>query len=308
MIHRTHSILSLLALVLVGLFSSSAEAKLKVAATIPDLAAIAAAVGGDLVEVDVLSSSRQDPHYVDPRPSLVVKLARTDLLVVNGLDLEAAWLQPLIVQSRNARINVGGEGYVDASTAVTLLQVPTQKIDRAMGDIHPGGNPHYTHDPRRAAEVARFIAARMARVDAKNADAYLASGERYAKELEDYATAVREKFAKIHAHRRKTVSYHQSLVYLYDWLGILEVVTIEPRPGIPPDPGHVSRVLTTMKSEKLGVIVQEEYYPNSVAQTLSKLTAAKLVIIPGGARFDEKQSYLDRIKATEEALYAALTS
>lgn len=299
------SSLALLALLL--LLPAPALAKLKVSATLPSLAALAAEIGGPHVEVTALSSAHQDPHGVDPRPSLVVKLARADLLLVNGLELERAWLQPLLVQSRNGRIAPGAAGHLDASTVVERLGVPSGPVDRSMGDVHPGGNPHFLLDPRQGARVAEAIARKLAALDEEHASHYAASGAALAARLRAYADEERARFARLPPERRKVVSYHESLVYLYAWLGLERVATVEPRPGIPPDPAHVARVLQTMKGAGAAVVVQEEYYPKGTSSTLARLAGGSLVVLDGGARHDRGQRYLDHLRHNAEVLHAALS-
>lgn len=145
-----------------------AHAKVKVVATLPDLAALTTAVGGDLVEVRALASPDEDPHYVDPRPDFILALNRADMVVLNGMQLEASWLNPLLVQARNGKVQSGAPGHVDASTVVQALEVPAT-VDRAQGDVHPGGNPHFLFDPRAARPVATLIGQRLAAIDPPNA-------------------------------------------------------------------------------------------------------------------------------------------
>lgn len=289
------------------LLALPAAAKMKVVATLPDLGAVAQAVGGDLVEITTLAPPNQDPHYVDPRPSLILPLSKADLLIINGLQLEQSWLQPLLSASRNAELQPGGQGLLDASTFVQRLQVPQGAIDRAMGDIHPGGNPHYSHDPRQMARVALAIADRMSRLDPEHAAQYAAQGKQLAAALEAYAAEARTRFAALPAAKRRVITYHRSLVYLTDWLQLEDMIQIEPRPGIPPNPGHVAKVLQTMKGAGVKVILQEEFYPRKSSDTLARLVKGQVVMLPGGTQIAKGQTYLARIKATTEAIYAALS-
>jgi zinc/manganese transport system substrate-binding protein len=142
----------------------ASAAKLRVAATVTDLGAIAREVGGEELEVTVLARSTQDPHFVDAKPSLVLALSKVDLLLLLGLDMELGWLPSLVTASRNGAIQRGAPGYLDASTLIAPKEVPTQKVDRSMGDVHPGGNPHYTKDPRNAVPLAKGIAERLAQL------------------------------------------------------------------------------------------------------------------------------------------------
>lgn len=296
-----------LSLALCALSASSAQAKLKVVSSLPDLAAIAAEVGGEYVEVSALAGPTIDPHYVDPRPSLILVLSRADLLLVNGLQLESAWLTPLSNNARNSAILPGAPGYFDASTVVQRLAVPNQRIDRAMGDIHPGGNPHFTFDPRRAAPIASAIAVRLAQLDPEHAAAFAANEARLHESLDRFAVQQAARFAKLEAARRKVVAYHMSLIYLWDWLGLEQVATLEPKPGIAPTPSHVAQVLKQMRSTQTRVIVQEGFYPTGPSQTLSTLAKAKLVVVPGATDFGSGQSYLTHLQEVTDAIFAGLS-
>ena len=298
---------TLLVLALTAASPRAAAAKLKVVATVPSLAAIAHEIGGDLVDVQSLSSPSEDPHFVDPRPNLVLELNRADLLAVNGLELEVGWLPPLQTAARNSAITVGGEGYFDASRFVHRLDVPAGKVDRGMGDVHPGGNPHFLADPRAGSRVAAALAEKMASLDPQNRDRYFAGAKALMAKLDAVARKEITRFSSLPAERRRVVSYHKSFPYLYDWLGLDEVITIEPRPGISPDPGQVARVLSTMRETGARVIVQEVYYPANTASTLARLAKATVVKVPGGARFSDGQRYSDFIAGIAEELHAALT-
>lgn len=291
-----------------ALFAAApASAKLDVVCSLPDLGALAREIGGEHAEVKVLAHPRQDPHHVDPRPSLILALSRADLLIVNGLELEASWLTPLLTSARNTDIQIGAPGYFDVSTVVELLQVPMQRIDRTMGDLHPGGNPHFVFDPRRMAPIARALAERMAARDGEHAAHYRARAEALSARLLSLAAKERARFASLSVEKRQVVPYHQSLVYLSDWLALKEMVNVEPRPGIPPDPGHVARVLSTMKQSGTRVIVQEEFYPTAVSKTLVELAKGELVVLPGATRFDDGQTYEAHVQEVTDALYASLS-
>ena len=268
----------LLAASLAAAAPGQAFAKLKVVATLPSLAALAQEVGGDLVEVEALAAPTEDPHYVDPRPNLVLKLNRADLLVANGLELEIGWLPPLQAQARNGDVMAGGKGFLDASMFVERQEIPGGKIDRAMGDIHPGGNPHYLFDPRAGARVAQAIADRMAALDPDHAGSYAGRAAVLVASLQGFARSEAARFRALPDAQRQVVTYHKSFTYLLDWLGLKEVATVEPRPGIPTDPGHVAAVLSTLRSTSTRVILQEEYYPRSTSETLGRLAPARVVV------------------------------
>lgn len=301
-----HALALTIALAAVALPLRPAAAKVQVVTTLPALAALAHEIGGDLVEVTAMLAPTQDPHYADARPSLVLALSKADLLIVNGLELEVGWLPQIQVGSRNARIQVGGDGYLDASTVVQRLEVPGAKIDRSQGDIHPGGNPHFLYDPRAGEAVAGAIVERLARLDPEHRDTYFAQGRKVMKALDGFGQEQAQRFLTLGPARRRVVSYHKSFVYLYGWLHLEEVATVEPKPGISPDPGHVAKVLSTIKSMGAPAILEEEYYPTSTSETLAKLGKSSLLVIPGGPRFEQGETYLHWLQGITEKLHAAL--
>jgi zinc/manganese transport system substrate-binding protein len=283
---------------------AAAAAKVQVAATLPGLAAIAREVGGPDAEVLALSSPKQDPHFVDPRPDLVVRLNRTDLLVANGLDLEIGWLPPLLQGARNPRLSPGGPGYFDASTLVTRLEIPGGPVDRARGDIHPGGNPHFLFDPRADAAIARGVGERLAAIDAAHAADYRARAAALAGRLEALAAEQAAWFRALPPEARRVVVYHRSFPYLEDWLGLEQVAELEPKPGIAPDPGHVAQVLGTMRATNARAILEEEFYPSGTGKTLAELAKAKLVVIPAGPR--EGEGIVDWSRRVAQEVYGGL--
>jgi len=278
------------------------EAKPRVVATVSDLGAIAREVGGDLVDVSVMSRSTQDPHFVDPKPALKLQLMRADLLLLNGVELESGWLPLLLVDSRNPKVQRGGPGYLDCSTLVTPLEVPRQKLDRSMGDIHPGGNPHYTKDPRNAVPIARAIAARLAQLDVANAPRYQAQLAAFEAEV-NRRVAVWQRQLAAHAGR-PVVTFHKSWIYFVTFAGLTEVAFIEPKPGIPPDPAHVLKVLRVVRQRQVPLILQEEWYSANTSTVLAQKSGAKVVRVPG--QTPEGRSYLEGIEAIVQPVVAAL--
>ena len=305
--HKLNASLRYLVLPCILMFSTSVQAALNVVTTVPDLAALVAEVGGKHVKVTTMSSPNQDPHYVDPKPSLVVALARAQLLVFNGLELEIGWLPPVQTNSRNAAIQKGGSGYFDASTTIDVMEIPVE-ANRAMGDIHPGGNPHYLYDPRQGARVAIAIGDKLAELIPKHSSVLKANAQTVATKLKAIAKEQTERFTKLSPEQLKVVTYHRSLVYLLDWLGIKRPINVEPLPGIAPTPRHVARVLGTMRAQNIKTILQERHYPTRTSDTLARLTKSKVIVIPGGADFaDKNELYTDRIRRTAELIYAALS-
>jgi zinc/manganese transport system substrate-binding protein len=286
----------------VDLAPAHAASKLHVIATVGDLGAIAREVLGDGGEVVVLAKPTQDPHFVDARPNLILDLNRADALVSMGLDYEVGWLPVLVKGSRNGKIQSGSPGAIVVSALVPLLEVPQQRIDRSMGDIHPGGNPHFTLDPRNGARIARGLAERFGNLASDNRALYAANAAAFAARLD----ARTKDWERRLANRRGTqvVSYHKSFAYLTSWLGLREVGTIEPKPGIPPNAAHVAELVNEMRARKVPAILQERWYPSSVAETIASQTGAKLVLVPGMTA--ERGAYIDHIDEIVRALETAL--
>ena len=284
--------------------ATPAAAKVKVVTTVPDLAAITMAVGGERAQVISLTLPTQDPHFVDARPHLALRLNRADLLLMVGLDLEVGWLPTLLTGARNSKIQTGNDGNLDCSTLVKLKEVPRQKIDRAMGDIHPGGNPHYLTDPKNAGLVARGIAARLSKLDPGGAAAYKKNAAAFVKRLD----AARARWAsKLKPYPgAPVVPYHRSWIYFIEAMGLQSVAHLEPKPGIPPNARHILRVIKAMRANKAKVMLQEEYYPDRTARLVAKKTGAKLLILQGGTHLRKGDTYLKRMENMVTALLGAL--
>jgi len=226
---------------------SDVSAKVRVVTSVPTLAAIAEEVGGDKVEVEGLAKGYQDPHFVDSKPSYVLLLNKADLLLYTGLDLEIGWLPVLITGSRNSKItSTASPGRLDTSTLIlNILEVPNTKVDRSMGDIHPGGNPHYWLDPRNGIATANGIAERLMEIDPENSSYY---DERLGDFVKRLNAKIQEWDKKLAPYRgTEIVTYHKSWVYFSDWAGFKEVGYIEPKPGIPPSPSHAAELIRKMK-------------------------------------------------------------
>ena len=289
---------------LLALGPTPASAKLRVVTTVPDLAALAREVGGDRVEVTALLLPTQDPHFADARPHLALALNRADLLVVVGLELEVAWLPVLLRGARNPAIQPGAAGYLDASSVARLKEVPQARVDRSMGDIHPGGNPHYLTDPENGVRVAGALAERLGKLDAAGAASYRAAAGRLTTELR----AAERRWAAQVAPFKGTpvVTYHRSWIYLTDLLGLKIVENLEPKPGIPPSAAHVLRVLQAIRAAKVPLILQEEYYPDRTAQLVASKTGAKLIVLRGGTDVRAGQRYLAHLDDEVQKIVAAL--
>jgi zinc/manganese transport system substrate-binding protein len=273
--------------------SASAQAAVKVVATVPALAALAKEVGGADAEVKSLTRSSQDPHFVDARPSLALDLNRADLLLVVGVELEVGWLPTLLTGARNKEIMTGGRGYLDCSQLVTLKERHTGAVDRSMGDIHPGGNPHYLADPRVAADVARGIAARLGDLDPSHRADYQKNLQAFLTRLDAARAGWEKRLAPLRG--TQVIAYHKTWIYVASWLGFEEAGFLEPKPGIPPNPSHVAELLTVARERKVRAILQEEYYPDATSRLVAQRIPASLVRVPGGPDFQGGQSYIDYV-------------
>ena len=290
------------AFVICGL-TARAEAKLRVVASIEVLADLSRQVGGDRIEVTSLSRGYQDPHFVDAKPSLVLALNRADALVYVGLDLEIGWLPPLVQQSRNARIQRGQPGNIDASTSIKPEDVPNVPSDqlRALGDIHPLGNPHYWIPPKNARAIARLIAERLTALDPGGAATYKAELARFEGQL----SAKEKQWEGAAAPLRGTrvVTYHKSWSYVAHWLGLEEVGYIEPKPGIPPTANHTAQLVELMKKMGVKLVIVESFYPNTMARFVADNGKARLVAAPSNVGATPAiKTYFDLVDAVLAAI------
>ncbi len=262
----------------------TASAKLNVVATTPDLAAIAREIGGDKIELTTLVRPTEDPHFVDAKPSFIMKLNKADALIHGGADLEIGWLPKLLEQARNARIISAAKGNVACCEGVQMLEKPAQ-LDRSAGDIHAAGNPHYLVDPENAKIVAHHIADTFRELDSVNAAFYEECGKKFAAALDAKITvwkARMQPFAGEHL-----VAYHNSWLYFAKRFGLTTDIFLEPKPGIPPSPAHLANVISQMKSEKARVILVDPYLSRKTAETVARSTGAQVVDVaqfPGGVK------------------------
>jgi zinc/manganese transport system substrate-binding protein len=297
---------TLLVLIAVAAPARAAEVppRVEVVASVPALAAVAQELGGTHVRVRSLSRSAQDPHFVDARPSLALELNRADLLLAIGLSLEAGWLPTLVTGSRNPKIQPGNPGYLDCSQFVALKEVQTGPVSRSMGDIHPGGNPHYMIDPRAAAAVARGIADRLIAINPGHETVYRAGLKSFLAKLEGARARWEKRLAP--ARGVPVIGYHKTWVYLASWVGLVEVDFLEPKPGIPPNPSHVAHLLTVARQRKVRAILQEAYYPDATSKLVAAKIPAALVRVPGGPDFHAGQGYVDYVERVVTLLAGAL--
>ncbi len=284
-----------LAALLALFLPARAAAAMKVVTTTEGLAALAREVGGDRAQVESLSRGVQDPHFVDANPMLAVKLRNADLLVDVGLDLEIGWLPPLVNQSRNGAIQPGGARRLTAATAVTVLDVPTGPVSRAQGDLHPGGNPHFLIDPRRALEVAGAIAQRLSALDGGNAEYYARRLQAFQQRMAAADARWRAELAPVKG--RKLFTRHRTMTYFLDWSGLVSAGELEPRPGVPPPPAHLADLVGVAQREGVKAISIENYYDTKSGDVVARHSGAKIVLIPGDVGgepgLDTYEKYLD---------------
>lgn len=264
---------------------AAAQAKLNVVTTTEDLGALAREIGGDKVTVTSLARGYQDPHFVDPKPSFILAVSRADLLIVVGRELEIGWLPPLLTSSRNSKIQPGSAGYLDASLTVRILDIPTGQITRAMGDVHPQGNPHYWLEPGNGRKIAEAIRARLSELSSANA-AFFA--QRY-KDFDGRLAAAEKTWdAKMAPYKgTRIVTYHRSWPNFMERWGLNVMGYVEPKPGIPPSPSHTLELVQDMKAQGVKLIVVEPYFDLRTPQSIAAQTGGQVVVLApsvGGAK------------------------
>ena len=255
-----------------------AQGKLTIVTTIEDLAAIAREVGGDRITVESLARGYQDPHFVEAKPSFILKMQRADVLIAVGRELEIGWLPPLQTQSRNGKIQLGGAGYLDASLTASILEIPTGQITRAMGDVHPFGNPHYWLDPENGKRIAKEIADKFTELRPKDA-AY------FQQQLESFTTRLdtaEKRWVQMMAPYKgtKVVTYHRSFPNFAERFGLDIIGYVEPRPGIPPTPQHTLDVMNEMKRQNAKLVLVEPYFDLKTPQAIGRETGAEVLVMP----------------------------
>lgn len=264
------------ALLFLSLPTVAAAKKLNVVTATTDLAALAQEVGGDHISVESIAKGYQDPHFVEAKPSFLLKLRQADVLITVGLQLEIGWLPPLITQSGNPRIQVGGAGYLDASQFAEILEIPTGVVTRAMGDVHPLGNPHYWLDPDNGRRVAKGIAGKLADLDPPDA-AYF---QQRFQDFDQRLSAAEKKWdTEMAPYRgRKIVTYHNSATNFAKHFHLDVIGYVEPRPGIPPTPSHTFELIGSMKREDCKLVLVEPYFDLKTPNSIGAATGAKVVV------------------------------
>ncbi len=236
--------------------NQAVASKLNIVTTLPSLASVTESIGGEYVKVYSITRGAQDAHYVEAKPSYIIKLNKADLLIYSGLELEIGWLPLLIQGARNNKVTVGSKGNLNAVSAIPhehILEKPHGEVDRSMGDVHPGGNPHYLLNPNNAILVANLIAERIKILDPEHKEQYDQNLSKFTELLKDKITEWDDKASYL--QNRDIVCYHVHWSYLLDWLKLNQKGYIELRPGIPPTPKHKQEIISVIKENQIEVII-----------------------------------------------------
>jgi zinc/manganese transport system substrate-binding protein len=281
-----------------------AMAEIKVFACEPEWSALARELGGDRVSVFTATTARQDPHHIEARPSLIARLRQADLLVCTGAELEAGWLPMLLRQSGNAGVQPGRPGYFEAANHVRMLEIPA-RLDRAEGDVHAAGNPHIQTDPRNIGVVATALAQRLAEIDPAGANHYQARQRDFAQRWNAAIKSWEQQAAPLRDVR--IVVQHKGFPYLENWLGLRQIATLEPRPGMEPTSGHLAEVLEKLKREPAQMILRAAYHDGRASEWLAERAKIPTVVVPftvGGS--DKARDLFSLFDDTVQQLLGAL--
>jgi zinc/manganese transport system substrate-binding protein len=258
-------------------FALPASAALPILTCEPEWAALAQEIGGDLVTAESATTPQQDPHYIQARPSLIAKVRRAALVLCTGADLEVGWLPLLLRQAGNAAVQPGQPGNMMAADSVDLLDKPAS-VDRALGDVHPYGNPHVQTDPRNIGKIAAALTERLATLDPPNAATYRMRGQDFATR---WQTAVERWTAALTPLKGKeVVTHHKGWVYLENWAGLVEVGNLEPKPGLPPSAAHLAELLAALKGRTVALIIRSVYEDGKASDWLATRTSIPEVVVP----------------------------
>ncbi|MBI3049110.1 MAG: zinc ABC transporter substrate-binding protein [Acidobacteria bacterium] len=302
----TRSIITAAAIVLLAAWESQAQNKLNVVTSTEDLASIAREVGGERVNVTALARGYQDPHFVEPKPSFILAVNRAGLYVAVGRELEIGWLPPLLTSSRNARVQPGASGYLDASLNVRILEIPTGQITRAMGDVHPFGNPHYWLEPGNGRLIAQAIHNKLGELSPPDRPYF---GQRY-DDFDRRLAAAEKRWDAIMAPYKgtKVVTYHRSWPNFMERFGLEVIGYVEPKPGIPPSPSHTLDLIEEMKRQGVKLIIVEPYFSLRTPQAIANQIAGGkvLVLAPSVGGMKEVTDYIQLFDYNVNLLAGAL--
>ncbi len=282
-------------LLLLLALSTIVSAALRVETTYTTLGDITQKIGGDLVHVHVLGSSKYDPHFIVPKPSLLAKLRRADLLIMNGGGLELGWLPPLIRGANNAKIQNGAKGFLDISHYIPMIDVPTS-VSRGFGDVHAQGNPHYSTDPHMVPLIAKAIADKLVEIDGDNSLSYEENLKSFLAKWQNYLTKLDATMAE--CKDKKVVQYHELFNYFLKRYNYKSYGNIEPLPGIAPSSKHTIALINTIKKNHIHRILQDVYHERKTAKFIASKTGAQVVLIPhdmGAAGSETLEEYYNTI-------------
>lgn len=263
--------------VLFSLLVTPVWAALNVLSTVPEWAALAKEIGGERVDVFSATHARQDPHRIEARPSLIAKARSANLVIATGADLEIGWLPLLLRESGNPQIQPGQPGYLDAAMFVKLRDIP-KKVDRSMGDVHPGGDPHFHLNPHNFLPVAQALTERLVILDPAGAEAYRANHRRFSERWKEAIQRWEREGAVL-----KGVSFlqvHRSFGYLAHWLGMQSVGELEPKPGVEPTSGNLTQVLGQQKLQPAAMVLRATYQSDTAGRWISERAGIPLVVLP----------------------------
>lgn len=275
--------IQVISLALFFMASQAAHAALNVFACEPEWGALVQELGGDKVTVFTATNALQDVHHIEAKPSLVTQLRKADLLVCTGSELEIGWLPVLLRQAGNVSVLAGKPGNFEAARYVRMLEIPS-RLDRADGDVHPGGNPHIQTDPRNIAKVSDALAQRLAEIDATNAVFYQTRHKDFTRRWQEAIKRWETQAAPLKG--LAIVIQHRAFPYLEDWLALKEVATLEPKPGVEPTSTHLAEVLAQLQKQPAKMVIRATYNSDRPSQWLSeraKIPAVSLPFTVGGS-------------------------
>lgn len=286
------------------LMTSPVLASIYVFACEPEWASLVDELGGERVNSYAATTAYQDPHHIEARPSLIAKIRRADLVVCSGAELESGWLPLLLRQAGNSKIKPGKIGYFEAASVVERLDIPVN-LDRSSGDVHASGNPHVHLDPRRIQTIAKFLHKRLSEVDPQGSAYYK---QRFNDFSQRWQQAIKQwQLQALQLKGQRIVVHHRDWVYLFDWLGIEMAGALEPKPGLPATPGHISMLTKTLTTEPAKMIVHTPYQNPRAANRLSQITNTPVVELPytvGGT--EQVNNLFDLFTVSLEKLNGAL--